>query len=290
MSRAAWTNLLLAAAVAALGTWIYLKPADDERAGHALSTLRPTEIASIRVERAGEPAMVLSKKQGAWFLVSPFAARGNELRAQQLLEIAEARSAHRYPAADLGRFELDPPQARLTLAGQTFAFGMVSPVTREQYVLTSGSVYAVSPRYGAVLPAGTDDLLSPRLLGPDEAPVRFELEAFVVEQRDGAWRLRPGTPDSSQDDLVRWVDGWRHAVAARVERPGASRPAGGSVKIRLKDGGELVMDVLARAPELTLMRRDDKVQYTFRGAAAKRMLAPPGATTSKPPMNADERR
>lgn len=279
MHRSAWINVLLAAAVAALGAWIYFKPARDEKAEHALSALKPAEVALIRVERPGEPAMVLAKKQGAWFLVAPFAARGNELRAQQLLEIAEARSAHRYPAADLGRFELDRPQARLTLGGQAFAFGMVSPVTREQYVLTGDAVYAVNPRHGALLPASAADLASVRLLGPAETPLRIELGGFTVAQRDGAWRRTPAAADLGQDDLLRWVDEWRHATAARVEPHGGAGPPAEVVRIHLKEGGPVVVDVLARAPEVILARRDEKLRYLFRGAAAKRMLSPPSART-----------
>ncbi len=277
MHRSIWLNVLLAAVVAALAAWVYFKP--DRKAGalHPLSAVKPAEVATIRIERPGAPAILLEKKQEAWYIAAPFAARGNEVRAQQLVELVQAHSDHRYPAADLGRFELVEPQARVTLAGQAFSFGMMSPVTRDQYVLTGDAVYAVSPRYGAVLPASAADLLSPRLFGPGEVPVEFELEAFTVVQRDGAWRQAPAAADASQDDLVRWTEEWRHATAARVEPYAGAKPPADSIRIRLKDGTRLAVGVLDRAPELVLVRLDENVQYTFRGAAAKRMLAPPGA-------------
>jgi hypothetical protein len=276
MSRSAWLNVLLAAAVAALGAWIYTKPAKNEDQ-HALSALKPAEIASIRVERPGEPTMVLAKKQDAWLITAPFAARGDEARVQQLLEIAEAKTVHRYPAADLGRFELVEPQARLILDGQAFSFGMVSPVTREQYVLTNDAVYAVNPRHGALLPVAASDLASPRLFGPGETPARFELGAFTVAQRDGGWRLAPEAAELSQDDFVRWAEAWRHATAARVELHPGYKPSADDIRITLKEGGQIVLGVLSRAPEVTLVRLDEKLKYTFRGATAQRLLAPPGA-------------
>ncbi len=272
-----WLNALLAAVVAGLAAWVYWKPAPVGPAEHPLAALEPSAVESIVIERPGEPTIAAQKKQDAWFVTAPFPARGSEPRIQQILEIAQARSAHRYPAADLGRFELTEPQARLTLGKQTFGFGMVSPVTREQYVLAGDAVYAVSPRYGATLPASAADLASPRLLGPTEVPVRFETEAFTVAQRDGGWRLAPGGPDLSQDDFVRWVEAWRHATAARVELHGAVKPAADDVKITLTDGRQIVLGVLSRAPEVTLVRADEKLKYLFRGAVAQRLLAPPGA-------------
>lgn len=280
MRRTAWLNVLLAAVVAALAAWVYFKPDRAASASHPLSAVKPSEVATIRIERPGAPAILLEKKQDAWFITAPFAARGNEVRAQQLVELVQAHSEHRYPAADLGRFELDQPQARVTLAGQAFSFGMMSPVTRDQYVLTGDAVYAVSPRYGAVLPASAADLLSPRLFGPGEVPVEFVLEAFTLAQRDGAWRQTPAAADASQDDFVRWAEEWRHATAARVERYAAAKPPADTIRVRLKDGARLTLGVLDRAPEVVLVRLDEKVQYTFRGATAKRMLAPPAAPAS----------
>jgi hypothetical protein len=283
-------NALLGLVVAALAAWVYFKPAPVGPVEHPLAALEPSSIESIRIERPGEPAIAAQKKQDAWFVIAPIAARGNETRIQQILEIANARSAHRYPAADLGRFELAPPQARLTLGKQSFGFGMVSPVTREQYVLAGDAVYAVSPRYGSALPASAADLASLRLLGPAEVPVRFEMGTFSVAQRDGGWRLEPAGPDLSQDDFVRWVEAWRHAAAVQVELHAPRKPSLDEVKITLKDGRAIIVGVLARAPEVTLVRTDEKLEYVFRGAIGQRLLAPPGATTPKPPMNADERR
>jgi hypothetical protein len=276
-----WLNALLAVVVAALAAWVYLKPAPTGPVEHPLAALEPAEVESIVIERPGEPTIAVKKKHDAWFVTAPFPARSNETRIQQLLEIAQARSAHRYPAGDLGRFELAQPQARLTLGKQSFSFGMVSPVTREQYVLAGDAVYAVSPRFGSALPASAADLASLRLLGPDEVPVRFEAGTFTVSQRDGSWRLTPDGSGLSQDDFVRWVEAWRHATAVGVELHPSYKPSADDVKITLKDGRAIVVGVLARAPEVTLVRTDEKLKYTFRGAVGQRLLAPPGAPEPK---------
>ena len=276
MSRTAWLNSALAVVVAVLGAWAYFKPARDAPAAHPLSALKSSEAASIHIERPGSAPISLEKKSGAWMMTAPFAARGDESRVRRLLEILEARSAHRLAATDLSRFELDQPQARLTIGRQAFSFGMVSPVTREQYLLTDGAVFAVHPNYGVALPAHPAEMASPRLLGPAEKPVRIELRAFVVEQRDGKWTQTPAAKDPSQDDFLRWVELWQIASAARVEPYAGGKPVE-TIRIRLQNGGTLELGVLARAPELILLRPDEKLQYHFRPELAKRLLSPPGS-------------
>jgi hypothetical protein len=246
-------------------------------------------VTSLLIERPGEPPIAAEKKGEAWRVTRPFPARGDDTRIRQVLEIARAQSAHRYPATDLARFELLEPQARVTLSGQKFDFGVVSAVTREQYVLAGGWVYVLSPRYGAALPASAADLASPRLLGPAEMPARFDLGTFTVVQRDGRWRLDSGGEDLSQDDFVRWLDNWRHAAAARVELHAGYKPAADDVRITLKDGREIIVGVLSRAPEVTLVRPDEKLKYTFRGAVGQRLLAPPG-TLLKDSLTTDKHR
>lgn len=274
-------NAALLAAVLALAAFLHFKPAKDAPVEHPLSALKPAASRAIRIERAGAQPVLLDGKQGSWFITAPFTARADDLRVRQLLEILEARAANRLAATDLARFELERPAVRLTVDDQAFGFGMVNPVTREQYVLTGGAVYAVSPRYGAALPAAAADLASRQLFAPGEVPVRIALGNFTVEQRDGGWRQTPAAADLSQDDFVRWVDEWRRAAALRVEPQGKKKPLA-EIRVQLKGGTELTLGVLAREPEWVLARTDEKLQYHFRADAAKRLLFPPHAAAEGP--------
>jgi len=276
MSRAGWLNTALAAAVVALGVFFYLGPGRDAAVEYPLSALKSREARSLRIERAGAAPIVLDRKQDAWFISAPFAARADALRVQQLLTIVEARSAHRLPAADRGRFGLEQPEARIIVDGQPFSFGMVSDITREQYVMAGDAIYAVHPRFGAALPVNAIQMASRQLFGADESPVRIALRDFAVEQRDGKWTLAPSSGELSQDDLLRWVDEWRLASALHVEQRSAARTRD-EVRIQLKNGGEFTLGVVSREPELVLARSDEKLQYRFRAELAKRLLSPPGA-------------
>ncbi len=276
MSRAGWLNAILAVSVVALGAFFYLKPAQDAAVEYPLSALKPQEVQSLRIERAGTVPVVLEKKQDAWFISAPFAARADALRVQQLLAIVEARAAHRLPAGDRRRFGLEQPEARIIVDGQPFSFGMVSDITREQYVMAGDAVYAVHPRFGAALPVNAVQMASRQLFGADEVPVRIALKDFAVEQRDGKWAAAPGGGDLSQDDLLRWVDEWRLASALRVEPRSAARSQD-EIKVQLKNAGGFTLGVISREPELVLARSDEKLQYRFGAGLAKRLLSPPTA-------------
>jgi hypothetical protein len=275
MSRTAWLNALLACAVAGLGLFVYFRPGTGTK-DYALATLDRAAARVVRIERPGAPPVVLEKRQNDWFLSAPLAARADAGRVDRILAIAAARSAHRLAADDLARFELDRPAARLTIDGQSLDFGLVNTVSREQYVLAGGAVYAVDVRLVTALPAAAGDLIDKRLFGPAETPIRVELKDFGVAKEDGRWTLRPQQDELSQDDLARWLDGWRHAQALRVEPHVGSKPLG-EVRVGLSDGRTVTLGIVARAAEVALLRSDEKLVYYFFKDAGQRLLAPPGA-------------
>jgi hypothetical protein len=282
MRRLLWLNATLLAAVAALALLAYFKPAGPARE-YALSALAPSQVKTIRIERPGMEPIRIEKRGEDWFVSAPFAARAEAFAVQRLLEIAQAKSAHRLEAARLERFGLDPPEARLVLDGERFDFGLVNPLSHEQYVLAAGAVYTVSPRYGTALPASAAELASRRLFAASEALVRIELRDFVVEKYAGRWRLAGASGgESSQDDLIRWVEDWRGALALRVT-PFSGGRAQERVGIVLEDGRRFALSILAREPELVLVRPDENLQYHFFAGRAQRLLAPPGSEPREKP-------
>ncbi|MDP2240922.1 MAG: DUF4340 domain-containing protein [Burkholderiales bacterium] len=281
MTRSWLLNAALLAAIAALAAFIYLKPKPDETGTFPLSALKADEITLLRLERASRPQIVLEKTSGQWLITAPIAARADPLQVQRLLAILDARAPTRLAAADLARFDLDRPVARLTLNTQAFSFGLINTVAREQYVLTGNTVYPVELRYGAALPADVTQLISKQLFADGEVPVVFEFSSFAVRRVDGKWitTSNDGTNPAdalSQDDLHRWVDNWRLASALRVAPHAASR-AQDKVKIKLENGTELTLAILQREPELVLLRPDLGLQYSFVADAAKRLLVPPAS-------------
>lgn len=275
-------NVALLIAVVALGSFVYLKPRSDTPVSHALSTLKANEVKHIRVERKGDPPLEIERNGDTWFITAPVPAQADAFQVQRLLAILDASSAHRLAATDYTRFDLDRPLLRLTIDGEQFSFGAVNAITREQYVLAGGTVYAIAPRYGAMMPVNMAHLIRKQLFASNESPVRFEFRDFTVAQSEGRWRVSPPAGELSQDDVNRWIDGWRHAAALRAEPYSGGKPVD-AVKMELKDGRTLVLDILQKGSEFVIARPDEKLRYHFAAETAKQLLAPPGSIQPKQP-------
>ena len=195
MRRAWLRNAFLAAAVAALGA-VRLPQAGAGVRPSTRSPLRRPEAARIDPRRASRDGAHRAReaRRGMVPDVAPRRARRRRCRSQRLLAIAEARSPARLAATDLARFELERPAARLTIDAQSFDFGIVNEVSREQYVLTGDTVYTRKSalRRGAArrVPATS----SPgSCSGTNEVPARIELDTSSPSRsEDGKWVLDAG--------------------------------------------------------------------------------------------------
>ena len=277
MSGRSRLNLALLAVVIALATFAYYKPQKAEPA-HQLSSIKAADATAIKIEIAGNPPVLLARTGADWNLTAPLTARADGFQVQRLLEILDATARDRYPAAGLARYELNEPYARITINQQTFGFGAVNEMSREQYVLTQEGIYPLSVRYGTLLPKNVMQLVSRQLFAADEAPTAFAFDDFKVEQQDGKWQLTPPAPDLGADDVNRWADEWRLATALAVQ-PGSQRKPLTTLRIKLKAGNEIAVAVLQREPQLVLARGDQPFEYQFSADAAKRLLVRPAAAT-----------
>jgi hypothetical protein len=269
-------NAALLVIVTSLAAFVALKPRSDASATHRVSRLQAQQVQHIRLERKGDPAVVVERKQNGWVITAPLSARADTFQVERLLAILDATAAHRLPAQDLARFELDQPATRITIDGEQFSYGSVNGITREQYVLAGNAVYALAPRYGAMIPANLSQLISKQLFDSTELPVRLELRGFTVTQNTDGWRVSPPPAELSQDDVNRWLDAWRHAAALRTEPYAGGMPVD-SIRMELRDGKKLRLDVLQTTPDFVIGRPDEKLRYHFAAQTAKRLLMPPGS-------------
>lgn len=273
-----WLNLGLAALVIVLALLLWFKPKPVAQPEFKLTTLTSASIDRIAIDKPGQPAIVLQKTPAGWRLAAPFKARADEEMVKRVLEIATATSLQRFPATDLGRFQLEQPLLRLTLNDQEISFGMQNPLTGEVYAATNGSVYPVAPRYLAHALKIPADFAARALLADEEKPAGFEFANLTFKQRDdGKWLTAPDNPDWSQDDLNRWVDEWRHA-SSLLTQPYDGTPAKASITLRLRDGKILSCKILRYEPELVLLREDEKLQYHFPADIGKHLLRPKNTT------------
>jgi len=276
--RKSWITLgIMAAAILALSAWIYLRPVQKVGERTRISMLAPTSARELRLERPGKPALKMKRSDGQWHITVPFAARAEPAPVERLLSVLTATAELALPAADLARFELDHPRARLTIDGQSFSFGTVNPVTGNVYVLSGERVFLLEPKYANVFPADPNAMIDRHLLAADETPVLFAFPQFEVRQEAGNWRVTPRDGELSQDDLLHWVEGWRLASALRAEPYEGPAPAA-HITVGLRDGRRIAIGVTEHEGELAFTRYDEHLRYYFFGNNARRLLAPPSIT------------
>ena len=280
MSNKLWLNVVLAAAVLALGLFAWLRPAQTEPEIR-LSALKPAEVDRIGIELAGAAPIALERGPGGWRLTKPIDARADEFQVQRLLGLLDATARERLAATGLARFDLNEPYARVSLNRQSFGFGAVNQMSREQYVLTQDGVYLVHLRYGAALPKDPIQLAAKQLFAAHETIVGFELGQLKLVQQDGRWQATPPLPDTSPDDINRWIDEWKLASALSVQ-PASHRKPVETIKVALKGGNTIALPVLEREPALIVTRSDGDLEYQFSGDTARRLLTPPTGNRTKP--------
>ena len=279
MKHRLWTNVALLAAVALLALFAWLKP-QDGAPEHKLSLLKTSEADSVQLQVAGTEPVVMQRNGTEWRIATPVNLRADNFQMQRLLGILDATSRDRLPPAGLARYGLNEPHTRLTINKQSFSFGAINEMSREQYVLTQDGVFLIPIRYGAALPKNVLQLVSKQLFAADEAPVAFEFGAFKLVQRDGKWQITPPS-EVGADDINHWVDEWRLAAALDV-LPASQRKSLQAIKVTLKSGSDVTLSVMEQDPSLVLARSDQPIEYRFAGAMVKRLLAAPAAASPSP--------
>lgn len=271
-------NIALVVALAALGMYVYLRPAPSGAPEISLSPLGRDEITRIKVQRRGKPEIELEKRDGNWNMLAPHRTRVDHFQVDRLLDIAQAKAKEKLPHENLGRYDLDPPPVRVTLNSTVFAFGAINELTNEQYVAVGQSVFLVAPFLGYGIAQEASNLFSRRLLAQNEDPVAFDFGAWQLTKNDaGSWSISGKPPrkdlELSQDVLNQWAAEWKLASSLAVA---AHSGAGAREKltVRLTTGRSLTFGVLSRQPQVRLLRTDENMRYEFGADAGKRLLDP----------------
>lgn len=275
--RRSWISLaVMLALVAGLGLWLWLRPAELGPAREPLSAVTPQSAREVRIEWPGKPALVMEKRDDTWHIVAPRAGRAEPLQVERILSLLQATPELSLPATDLARFELEQPRARIIVDGDAYALGGTNPVTGSFYVQRGDQVLLLKPRYAGIVPADPQSLNDRRMLAAHETPVAFTFPQFEVVQQGGKWSVTPADAELSQDDVLRWVEGWRLSAALRAE-PFEGRTPASHIAVDLRDGRRIAIGVAERDGEIAFTRYDEQMRYYFFANAARRLLAPPGA-------------
>ncbi|MDA8382168.1 MAG: DUF4340 domain-containing protein [Betaproteobacteria bacterium] len=239
--------------------------------------LTAAQVTHIEIDRPGRPAIVLQYTPGGWRLTHPFAARADADNVGRVLDILAARPSQRLKSTHRARFGLNRPMLTLTLNQVTLRFGTLNPLTGEQYVGVGATIDLISPSYLAGALKRAVDFTAKNLLSATDVPVGFDFPRWRAARRQGQWFASPPSLAVDENELNGFADRWRRASALLAQPAEPGRRAEESFTVRLADGRSIPMAVLARTPELVVLRRDEGIEYFMPRTAAARLLDPPTA-------------
>ncbi len=281
MNRRLLLNLGLAIALVALVSVAVLRPGvevpDDSI---TLAPLQRDAINVIRVQSGVGAPIQLEKSDGAWRVTVPLSARANSFWVNNLLDIIDLESRTRFPAqaTQLQEYGLESPVAVARFDDVEVQFGAAHPIGTERYARVGDEIHVIADNHMRFLRGVVDDFIDTRFLDENASIESIELADFRVERHDGAWRRLPEQPALTSDALVDFIEQWRLVRALRV-KPHAGAAAGETIRITLRPGDApdaepttLTVGVLARTPELILLRPDEGLAYHLTAELGERLL------------------
>lgn len=278
IARRWWLNAALVLIVAALAAFAWYRTAyPPQESKPTLTALDPGTIRRVEIERAKQPAVVLEHGEGGWRLAAPLKARADGFAVDSLLRLAHAPVEATVTPTDteLGRYGLAPPALTVRFDGNEILFGDPHPLRGDYYVRHGGAIRLISNRYYAQAATNFTNFIDARLFEPGRKPISFKLPGFAVTMKDGGWQRQPEIPALSSDRINAFVDEWRHARALQVQKYSGRHPAQ-QVEVTLEDENNrpvtLRIGVVARKPELVLVRFDEGLEYHFPEETGRRLF------------------
>jgi hypothetical protein len=267
-------NLLLLGSVAVLALIALYEPGIEQAdEPQRLTTLDPSQIDRVRIQRARLPELVLARR-GAddWVIESQDALPADPHQVNALIRVVEQTAVRSYPATqlDLAKLALEPPQASITVANTRFEFGATDPLEGLRYVRIGDRVHLSADLYQHLIDADFTQFVRRRLL-PEEAPISaLKLPALVLKKVDNGWGVEPQR-EVSADQIQQLIDTWRQATALSVKRATSETP-GKHVEVVLDDPEQPIRYVIVtRDPSLILQRPDLGLEYRM-GDTGEKLL------------------
>jgi hypothetical protein len=267
--------LLLAAAGAAMMVYFHRPDEEPAQRDHALVPIAPGDIRVIDLERVKSPAIRLQRLVDEWHMTLPIKARLDETALARVLDLSRLRAMNRLPAEGLDRYGLDQPWARVRFESHLLEFGNTNTVTEEIYVKSGDAVYAVPARTATAIPGTPGRLIAHRMFAATEVPVSIAMRASSLRHDGTRWQITPPVEGISQDDLIRWIEHWRHASSVTTQPAPTSSTT--DVVIELRDGRKIEIGIKTRTPDLVLHRRDEGLDYHFNAGMAAMLLTAPAS-------------
>jgi hypothetical protein len=276
--KARWLlNALLLAIIIGLALVAVYRPGKEQPPAPTRLTSLPVEqVTRINIQRDGGEELTLEKQGDRWRLTAPFAARANAFRVNALAQLVSTNSDKRFtaPAAELEKYGLRQPIARLRLNEQEFLFGSRHPITGRRYIYHAGQVHLITDTFSQHARAAATDFIDLKLIAAGQEPVRIQLPEFSVFLQDGKWTVQPEQAGLAADDISAFADHWKYARALSAT-PHQAGEGGRPLVLTIRDGGQqqaIEMEIFSDTDGVVVYRPDEGLDYQLPEDAGNRLL------------------
>jgi hypothetical protein len=286
-------NLLLAAALLALGALAWFRPGTTEAPEGELAF---PGVATAKLLRATNTAATNSwtlerGADGGWALTAPFRLPLDPALVDALVkDLTEARAPARYPASalDAKAAGLDAPSLLLEVDAARYAFGGTEPINYRRYVQHDDQVLLVNDLLYFRMSQGWANLADKRLLPRGARIEKLELPGITLSvDAAGKRTLTPDDGQVSADALAALLDAWTLQTAMELQPLDPELVAQATLRVTLAGRAQpLEFKVLPSQEGLRLARADLGVEYRFPSESRTALLelersapALPAATT-----------
>lgn len=278
MGKRILLNMWLAAALLALVWVVWQEPGHAPKREDAvvkLSAISPAAVDKIAISNHNG-TITLGKEHGEWRLLEPLAIAANPVRVDGLLQVLQAESLARFPAAgrDLSQYGLAAPAVKLRVNDAELLFGGVTPVDQQRYVQVGDTIHLIADRYMFDLTGDAAGLVSRDLVPHGKRIVALELPGNKFSRNEkGEWSVLPADKAVSSDAVQALVSAWRDVQALRVAAYD-KQAVQGEVVIGIEGEQQpLRYQITARTPDLILARPEIGMQFYVAAEQVERLLS-----------------
>jgi len=263
-------------------TIVALKPSKDaEKTPPPVTSITPTAIEQIHIERQNQPDITLVLADGGWQMQEPLQVPALPGKMDRLLKLAEIKSFAQYPLGDTdpSRYGLNPPTARIRYNDTQIEFGAVEPISSRRYTRIDDELHLVDDTFMHHLMGPVTDYIDTKLLPQPARITRLKLPGLhLVYSPDSGWQnLSQNEQPQNQDQVQILLDEWRFARAIRVE-PLAQSPIGQDAFITFENQPDLHLVIDNQADHLRISNPEQGLIYHFSHTKAEKLLRLPPAS------------
>lgn len=246
---------LLVLGLSLLALW----PSQREEPSPLLSGYDPERISRVSV-RYGDLEMQFERREGRWWMVSPYLLPASRPNLERLLALPreKVRRSYRPGEVDLAELGLAPPKATVSLDGIELRFGRQHPLELLRYVEVGDRIALIDDTHFFLLTTPPTYWLDHRLV-PEGQITGLKLPGLELSQTEkGGFQSRPPREEQVLRELVAE---WQSARAIEITPASATPPKGAPEIVVSTDRGAIRFLLLARAPELVLLREGVNLRY-----------------------------